>query len=77
MALSGVSDKEIRITGTHKGKKHIAVLKKNGMIRFKGEQYNSPSAAAVAIVGTAVNGWHFWSYRNKKGKWAKLSELKQ
>ncbi|MBT9568767.1 MAG: DUF2924 domain-containing protein [Thiobacillus sp.] len=27
---------------------------------LNGKPYESPSAAAVAVTGSAVNGWRFW-----------------
>ena len=32
----------------------------NGALVIEGKRYNSPSAAAVDITGTSVNGWRFW-----------------
>ena len=34
-----------------------------GALRVNGETYASPSAAAVAITGSPVNGWVFWECR--------------
>lgn len=31
-----------------------------GALAVNGKPYDSPSAAAVAITGNSVNGWHFW-----------------
>jgi hypothetical protein len=34
-----------------------------GSLLVNGRPYDSPSAAAVAITGSAVNGWRFWECR--------------
>jgi hypothetical protein len=34
-----------------------------GALAVSGKSYDSPSAAAVAITGSPVNGWRFWECR--------------
>ncbi len=34
-----------------------------GALVLEGKRYDSPSAAAVSITGSAVNGWRFWEAR--------------
>jgi predicted CopG family antitoxin len=34
-----------------------------GALAVNGQRYASPSAAAVAITGSPVNGWRFWECR--------------
>lgn len=36
---------------------------KNGALVLKGERFDSPSAAGMAITGYPVNGWTFWECR--------------
>lgn len=62
---------------TYKGKDYSARLLKNGKIKFKNRIYESPSAAAKAIVTrSTVNGWSFWYVKNEDGDWVKLSTLR-
>jgi len=75
-ALAGVFERETRIIGLHKGTRHVAVVMRDGSIRYKSNHYPSPSAAAVAVVGGSCNGWQFWKFRNQKGVWARLATIK-
>jgi hypothetical protein len=45
-------------------------------VAYGGHVYASPSAAGKAVVGRAVNGWHFWRFR-RDGEWVRLRELKK
>lgn len=66
------------IRATYKGKLYRAKVRGGGNINFNGTLYNSPSLAGHAVVKTRpVNGWTFWTYRNKKGEWVKLDELRK
>jgi hypothetical protein len=44
----------------YKGAEYRATVQKNGYLSLQGRDYPSPTAAAVAITGGAVNGWRFW-----------------
>lgn len=44
---------------THKGQIYHAVVQ-DGALVCDAQRFSSPSAAAVAITGNAVNGWVFW-----------------
>ena len=46
----------------HKGREYNAAVEAGGL-RYNGELFNSPSAAAVHITGNPVNGWVFWQAR--------------
>ena len=66
------------IYATYKGKEYKAWVFGGGSIKFNGKLYNSPSTAAKAIIDRgAVNGWHFWKYKNKAGKLVKIAELRK
>lgn len=69
-------ERAIRIKGTYKGKTYNAVYNKSGTIRFNGQSYATPSAAGVAARKCSTNGWSFWKFRNTKGEWVKLRELR-
>ena len=47
---------------THKGRTYTGRVQ-GGALVVDGKSYESPSAAAVAITGNAVNGWRFWECR--------------
>ena len=69
--------KNKRLQGLHKGKVHEAWVYASGRIRYRNTRYISPSAAAAAAVGRKTcNGWAFWRYKNDKGQWVPLSELR-
>jgi hypothetical protein len=59
------------IFGKYKGKEYTAIVTAAGTIKVDlgnveiGEEYNSPSLAAMAITGKPVNGWTFWKSRGR------------
>ncbi len=76
-SLKDLVTRRMILRATYKGKQYRATLRKNGTIDVNGEIYDSPSGAAVAIVGHAVSGWGFWKYRNSKGEWVRLGTLRK
>lgn len=60
-----------------KGRRVRASVRQDGRVRCNGKLYDSPSEAAVAICGSAVNGWRFWTYERAPGDWASLRELRR
>jgi hypothetical protein len=44
---------------TYKGQMYTGIVQ-NGALVFKGKRFSSPSAAAIEITGSSVNGWMFW-----------------
>lgn len=49
-----------------------------GALTVNGQPYESPSAAAVAITGSAVNGWRFWECRFPgKSSWQLIESLRR
>jgi len=53
----------------YKARRFEAVLLPNHRVIFNGEEYLSPSGAAMAIVDwKSVNGWKFWYYLDEKGR---------
>jgi hypothetical protein len=75
-ALAGMFDRRQVLRANYKGKRHIATLRKDGQVAYGGRVYESPSAAGQAIVGRAINGWHFWWFR-RDGEWVRLRELRR
>lgn len=76
MVLAGSIDRRVVLRADYKGKRYLATLRKDGQVSYGGTPYGSPTAAAKAVVGRAVNGWRFWHY--KKGAfWVPLAELRK
>ena len=47
----------------YKGQIHAARVEGGSLVLSNGKRFASPSAAAVAITGSAQNGWRFWECR--------------
>jgi hypothetical protein len=68
----------MKLRALYKGKTLVAGVRRDGLIRFKGKFYTSPSlAAATACKRTTCNGWTFWKYERAPGDWVKLNELRK
>ncbi|MFA5688929.1 MAG: hypothetical protein WC959_07260 [Kiritimatiellales bacterium] len=76
-ALSGYVENSFLLRKTYKGKTYEAVVFADGTIQYGGKIYNSPSSAAMAVVNHPVNGWTFWSFKNKSSKWVTLDLLRK
>jgi len=75
-SLKGLVKWRHRLYRTYKGKEYTAVLLSSGRIRLKGRVFDTPTAAAKAIVGRpTVNGWHFWYIKDSRGEWVRLSDF--
>jgi len=62
---------------TYKGKAYTGRVQ-GGTLVVDGKSYESPSAAAVAITGNAVNGWRFWECRLPgKATWQLIEGLRR
>jgi hypothetical protein len=46
----------------YKGETHLARVEKGALV-LVGKRYDTPSAAAMAITNSPVNGWTFWECR--------------
>jgi hypothetical protein len=67
-----------KLTATFKGKTVRARVLRDGMIRFQGQIYTSPSLAGAAAVGRPTcNGWTFWKYERAPGDWVAIDELRK
>jgi hypothetical protein len=76
LVLAGLVDRRMQLRAEYKGERYGASLRKDGHVSYDGTLYSSPSAAAGAVVGRAINGWHFWSF--KKGRaWVPLIDLRR
>lgn len=47
---------------SYKGETHLARVE-GGALVLSGKRYDTPSAAAMSITGSPVNGWTFWQAR--------------
>ena len=73
--LKNLVNKRTPIYRTYKGKEFKAILTPAGPISFKGQIYQSPTAAAVKIINRkTVNGWTFWRIKNSDGEWVSLKD---
>jgi hypothetical protein len=62
---------------TYKGRTHNGRVQAGGLV-VDGTCYDSPSAAAVAITGNAVNGWRFWECRLPgRSNWQLIESLRR
>lgn len=75
--LAGLVDRGLRLKGRIGTRTCSATLRRDGRIRFKKRLFDSPSAAARAAVGRRKGGWAFWRYRDRKGNWVRLRQLKR
>jgi len=61
----------------YKGETHLARVEKGALV-LNGQRYDTPSAAAMAITGSPVNGWTFWECRMPDGAaWQIMKGLRQ
>jgi len=61
----------------HKGTEYTSTIDAEGKIHLGANVFNSPSMAAIDIAGHPKDGWLFWRYKNEKGEWVLLDELRR
>jgi hypothetical protein len=61
------------ISSTHEV---IALVRPDGQLEVAGVAYDSPSGAAVAVVGHEINGWNFWGFQSGDGTLIPLAALR-
>ena len=62
---------------TYKGQVRTGRVE-GGALAVNGKRYDSPSAAAVAVTGSPVNGWRFWECRLPgKSSWQLIESLRR
>lgn len=76
VVLAGVFEKTVTLRARYKRKDYRARVGRNGVIRFSGKTFNSPSSAGAAVRGRATNGWWLWKYERAPGQWVRLRELR-
>lgn len=68
----------MKLRAQFKGKTVTASVRQDGIIRFEGKKYTSPSlAAAAACNRRTCNGWTFWKYERAPGDWVLLDNLRK
>ena len=61
----------------YKGQAHTGRVE-GGSLVVKGKHFDSPSAAAVSITGSPVNGWRFWECKLPgKPSWQLMESLRR
>jgi predicted CopG family antitoxin len=60
----------------YKGQLHTARIE-GGSLVVNGKRFNSPSAAAVSITGSPVNGWRFWECKLPGKSWQFIESLRR
>jgi len=68
-----------KIYATYKGKKYEAIVLGNGIIKYEGRIYYSPSGAGREVrKGKETAGWVFWKYRDPKTReWVPLDNIRR
>lgn len=51
------------VVAEYKGKSYSGVVKDGKLELSDGSRFSTPSAAAMSITGSNVNGWRFWKCR--------------
>lgn len=74
--IEGLVAKRTVLYRTYKGQEYKAALSPKGVITYAGQRYQSPTAAAKAVIKrpSAVNGWAFWYIKNSSGDWIRLMD---
>lgn len=62
---------------TYKGQMYTGNVQ-NGALVLNGKRFSSPSAAAIEITGTPVNGWRFWEcLQPSTTKWKSIADFRK
>jgi len=75
-ALKGLVNRWITLKAWRGEYEYTASLRKDGMIGYDGQLFDSPNAAATAALGKPAGGWGFWRFKDKSGDWVLLRILK-
>jgi len=62
----------------YKGQMYTARVEGGALVLGTGKRFDSPSAAAVSITGSSVNGWRFWECRLPgKSSWQLIEGMRR
>jgi hypothetical protein len=75
--LAGLFQAGTELRAKFKGTDYTATVDEEGRIHSRGKTFNSPSMAAIEIVGHSKDGWLFWNYQDKDANWVKLDKLRK
>jgi hypothetical protein len=76
--LAQHTTKSFHLRAPYKGDVLKASVRRDGLIRFGGRLYSSPSlAGAAAVRRRGCNGWIFWRYERAPGDWVLLDKLRK
>jgi hypothetical protein len=76
-ALAKYVTKPMKLKALFKGQTLRASVGRNGIVRFNGKTYTSPSlAGAAACKKPTCNGWVFWRYERSPEEWVQLDKLR-
>ena len=49
----------------------------NGQLEVNGKLHPNPSRASQGLVRGGVNGWYYWHYKDAKGNWRRVEEIRK
>lgn len=76
-ALRGLVSRRLTLKAWYKGYEYTASLRKDGTIRYGRRVFDTPNAAAKAVLKRPASGWHFWRIKDSSGKWVRLASIKR
>lgn len=75
--MANYVSRPMRLRANYRGQLVNARIRRNGLIRYKMNDYSSPSLAGAAVVKRSCNGWTFWKYERAPGDWVLLDVLRR
>jgi hypothetical protein len=77
-ALAEYISAPVKLRARFKGHMITARVRRDGVVRFHGKAFSSPSlAAALACGRRTCNGWTFWQFERAPGDWVPLDKLRK
>ncbi len=69
-------EERVAIYRRYKGKDYQGFIERSGRVTVDGKPFESPSAAAMSITSSNVNGWRFWYYDDQTGRGLLIDSLR-